>query len=261
MNKQIFQYLVPSSSLSMTNLKQLLGFNCNKKHNKLGITQCLGFQDAINLKICTKLFHDIDMPHSATLRCTNRIIDIDIDKRKYIGKIHLSHCMSDEYHIREVIHMFPNLVELELIGVEIRHLFFSSSRFDELTLELDFFDSYIFNNIDKICLIDSFIVLNVKNNKIATKTSGFECKKMARAYCGCTQCNLCHCNTCTYGDIRQNCFFDEYRTMGILGPLGPGTIFDPDIKKPKYIYKIHKKYQKVQKPKIPRIQDRWTKRR
>lgn len=106
----------------MIKLRQVIGFNINKepKIGSVGIISCLNFIDVVNLSLCAKLFHRIDLPRNAVLKCKNRIIpEIDFMKRKYIGRVSLPFCMSHHKYIEEVIELFPNLAELDLMGSEI----------------------------------------------------------------------------------------------------------------------------------------------
>jgi hypothetical protein len=105
-----------------TILEVIIGFNCNKKNNKIGVTQCLDFVDALNLMKCSKYLHRyVDLPKNMMIKIKeldgfDTIHRIPYSKREYIGKVFLSQCASDAVWIERIIGLYPNLTELDLDG-------------------------------------------------------------------------------------------------------------------------------------------------
>ena len=282
-NRIIFQKIIDP----MIDLIQVLGFNCNKKHNKIGVIACLGFIETMNLIHCAKIFNkSIIFPNNAVLRCKHGTIQqIDPDKRKYIGKIYLSHCVSDEYSIKKVIQMFPNLIELDLVGsIRIAPLPKILRFNNTIHLSSDFLNSNIFNNIEQISItnlsVDGSVDKNGFYKKIIQITPDSECNKIwgqesgsgSGSGCDCNFCTYCNCTMCVYGSVGGHTVsMEEYRSSYGLYSQGPQGLYSYDkpdtrlITKEKVIYnkksnqyRSHESNKKYKNPKIP---IRWTKRR
>lgn len=228
-------------------LRRVLGFNV-KKHNKVGILQCLDFVDAISLSQCAKSFRTIDLPCNHVLRYRDNMITktSDPEIRKYTGKVYFSECTSgNKKLIREVIDTFPNLTELYLLGLHVK---------------VEFLTSEIFKSIDRITIINTMTDPRIFDNKRINQCTGIsKCEIIWYSKCKCSVCTSCYCSKCTYDGLSYS---NQSGILGIVGPIGPTS--ECNNLSHKQIQKQKKsQYQKpcVRMIKMPKKPIRWTKHR